>query len=131
MAAGVLLASAIMSGTVIYFDSLRDLALQNILAKLTTGEANILAKADRGPTSFAEYEKVSRAVNEQVDSRLAWFLRDRIPGGKTATFFLTGSRRGGQRRERRRQSILHLPVQTGTARHPAPGRQAPTGACSE
>ena len=89
VAAGVLLASAIMSGTVIYFDSLRDLALQNILAKLTTGEANILAKADRGPTSFAEYEKVSRAVNEQVDSRLAWFLRDRIPGGKTATFFLT------------------------------------------
>ena len=86
---GVLLASAILSGTVVYFDSLRDLALKNTLAKLTADETDILVKATRGPTSYREYEKVSQAVNRQIDLRLDWLLRDRIRGGKSATFFLT------------------------------------------
>ena len=86
---GVLLASAIMSGAVVYFDALRDLALKNTLAKLTPTETDILVKATRGPTSYDEYEKVSRLVSGQFDSRIAWLLRDRIRGGKSATFFLT------------------------------------------
>ena len=86
---GVLLASVIMAGTVIYFDALRELALDNSLAKLTTNETDILIKTDRGPTSEEEYNKVSKLVLRQVDTRIPWLLTDRTRGGKTATFYLT------------------------------------------
>ncbi len=86
---GVLLAAAIMAGTVIYFDALRELALGNTLEELTTNETNILVKARRGPTSYKEYDKVSDLVNGEVDARIGGVLRDRIRGGKTSTFFLT------------------------------------------
>lgn len=86
---GVLLASTVMAGTVIYFDSLRGLALRNTLAKLDQAETNILVQAGRGPTSAAEYAKVAEAVEGEVNARVAWLLTDRIRGGKTATFFLT------------------------------------------
>ena len=41
---GVLLASAIMSGTVIYFDALRELALRHTINGLTVREIDILAQ---------------------------------------------------------------------------------------
>ena len=41
---GVLLASAIMAGTVIYYDALRDLSLKNTLAKHTRTELDLLLK---------------------------------------------------------------------------------------
>ena len=59
---GVLLASMVMTGTVIYFDSLRELALDNTLDKLSTTEKDIILKADRGPTTVDEFTKVERAV---------------------------------------------------------------------
>ena len=83
------MASAIMSGTVIYYDALRELALENTLDKLSTAEKDILVKADRGPTSHEEYEKVFRTVTAQVDRQVDWFLRDRMRAGKSATFYLT------------------------------------------
>ena len=85
---GVLLASTIMAGTVIYFDALRELALSNTLDELTTAEKNILVKADRGPTSEQEYLKVSRSMNREINGRVAWLLRYRVRAGKSATFFL-------------------------------------------
>ena len=86
---GVVLASAVMSGTVIYYDALRELALKSTLDRLTEDEANVVVKADRGPTTVAEFAKVARAVDAEVDARVAWFLEDRVMGAKTATFFLS------------------------------------------
>ena len=86
---GVFLASAVMSGAVIYFESLRELALRNAIGQLTPIEADIVLRASRGPTSYAEYEKVARKVGGSVDSHLGWLLSDRIRGGRTSTFFLT------------------------------------------
>ncbi|MCH9009331.1 MAG: hypothetical protein IIC21_01735 [Chloroflexi bacterium] len=86
---GVLLATTIMSGTVIYFEALRELALKNTLEGLTVQDKDILIKAERGPTNFEEYQKVRQAMTRQFDGRLGWLLRDTIRGGKTATFFLT------------------------------------------
>lgn len=85
---GVLLASMIMAGTVIYFDSLRELALDNTLDKLSTTEKDIILKADRGPTTFDEFAKVERAVLRQL-GRVDWMLRDIERAGRTSTFFLT------------------------------------------
>ena len=86
---GVFLASAVMAGTVIYFDSLRELALNNTLNKLTRDETNIVAKANRGPTNRSEYAKVAATMNREFDERVDWLLDDRIRGGKSTTFFLT------------------------------------------
>ena len=86
---GVLLASAIMAGTVIYFDSLRELALDNSVERLSNTERDILLKGDRGPTTNEEYLKVSAAVNRQIDSRISWLLADQVLGRKSDTFFLT------------------------------------------
>lgn len=86
---GVLLASTIMAGTVIYFDALRELALKTALRQLSTSESDIVVRAERGPTSFAEYEKVTRAMTQQFDTRVDWLLSGKQRGGKTNTFFLT------------------------------------------
>ena len=86
---GVMLASTIMSGTVIYFDALRELALKSTLARLTDGEVDILIKTERGPTTYEEYGKVYDLVNGEVSSKLDWMLTARIEGGRSATFFLT------------------------------------------
>ena len=85
---GVLMASAIMAGTVIYFDALTELALLNSLDRLTVNDTNILVKADRGPTTRVEAGKVDRVVNVEIDRLVDWMLLDRISGFKTATFFL-------------------------------------------
>ena len=85
---GVLMASTMMAGTVIYFDALRELALKNALGNLTASETDIVVKADRGPTSREEYAKVADVMVKEVNARVAWLLGDSIRGGKTATFFL-------------------------------------------
>ena len=79
---GVLLASAIMEGTVIYFDALRELALKSALTRLAPWDVDVVIKAERGPTTNEEYEKVLRAVNGQLEARVDWMLRDRIRGGE-------------------------------------------------
>ena len=86
---GVLMASAMMAGTVIYFEALRELALESSVAKLTSREADVLVKAERGPTTVEEYVKVADAVVNEASARVQWMLRDSNRGGKTATFFLS------------------------------------------
>ena len=86
---GVLLASAIMAGTVIYFDALRELALKNSLSALSVNETNIALKSDRGPTTYAERDKVITETEREIADRVAWMLRDKTTGVKTATFFLS------------------------------------------
>ena len=48
---GVLLASAVMAGTVVYFDALRELALDRALDEQPASETNIILKASRAPAS--------------------------------------------------------------------------------
>ena len=87
-ALGVLLASTIMAGTVIYFEALRELALRSELRKLSADELNIAIKTDRGPTAYDERDKVAAAVESEIGARVGWALRDTAKGVKSATFFL-------------------------------------------
>ena len=86
---GVLLASAIMAGTVIYFEALRDLALKNSLAKHTDNELDIVVRGKRSPTSRDEYEKVAAVAIGEIDARVSWMGGGLIHVGKTPTLFLT------------------------------------------
>ena len=86
---GVLLASAILSGAVIYFDALRELALKNSLGKHSDVRIDVLVRGQRGPTTYEEFDKVAAVVQEATDSHVEWMLKDRIAAGKSPTFFLT------------------------------------------
>ena len=86
---GVLLSSTVMAGTVIYFDALRELALKNALDRVEPLDLDILLKAERGPTTVEEYEKVANAITYQFEGRLNWLFQDVQRSAKTATFYLT------------------------------------------
>ncbi len=86
---GVLLASAVMAGTVIFFDSLRDIALDKALAQIDDQDADILMQAEKGPTNRREYGKVSDRVNSVIEGLLAPYLNKVTAAGKSSTFFLT------------------------------------------
>ena len=86
---GVVLACAIMAGTVVYFESLRELALKNALSRIPAEDLNIIIKAERGPTTPTERDKVVKAAETQVSSRVGWFLRNQSITGRSATFFMT------------------------------------------
>ena len=86
---GVLLASAVTSGTVIYFDSLRELALGAELANYDALDLNVLVKTTKGPTNREEYEGVRRIVEGGYEPGLGWLLDGAARGGRSATFFVT------------------------------------------
>ena len=86
---GVLLASSIMAGTVIYFDALRELALRKTLEQFTPAEIDIVMQGHRGPVNHNQYELVSQIVNEGIDEWARWFVGEQLRTGKTPTMFLT------------------------------------------
>ena len=86
---GVLLASSIMAGTVIYFDALRELALRKTLEQFTPAEIDIVMQGHRGPVNHNQYELDSQIVNEGIDEWARWFVGEQLRTGKTPTMFLT------------------------------------------
>ena len=86
---GVLLASTIISGTVVYFDALRDLALNRSLEKHEDQALDILITGDRGPTTRQEHRLLYDLVNRYVGTRVGHIVQGSIHAGKTPTMFLT------------------------------------------
>ena len=86
---GVVMASAIMAGTVIYFDALRTLALKVALGKLNTEQSDILLRTERGPTNADEYGRLSSLVDSEVNAWVSFFLSGRERAGRSATFFVS------------------------------------------
>ena len=86
---GVVLASTIMAGTVIYFDSLRDLALESALSRHDPVDLDIIVKTTKGPTSPRESAAVRDFIEGEYGRRLGWLLDGTVRGGRTATFFMT------------------------------------------
>ncbi len=82
--AGVVLASAILSGTVIYFDALRALSLDKSLAGQTDRGLDMLVRS----SSIGKYQAVTDAVTGAIDEHAAWLGDVSIHAVKTATFFL-------------------------------------------
>ena len=86
---GVLLAAAILSGTVIYFNSLKEIALDETLDAMPSNDRDLVAKAMRGPTTTEEYKKVTSLIVNEATRTIGWFSNSLIYGGSSATFFLT------------------------------------------
>ena len=85
---GVLLATAIMAGTFVYYDAVAELALAKTLAKHTGTELDILVRWQEGSTSYSRYMKTAASVDAEIGRRVAWLLTDRIDVSKTPTFYL-------------------------------------------
>ena len=83
---GVLLASAMMAGTVLYFDSLRDLALQFTLDKLPETDVNVILVTEKGPTNPNEYDAVSTILVERMNPLVGWTARRIERTGKSSVF---------------------------------------------
>ena len=83
---GVLLSSAMMAGTVLYFDSLRDLALQFTLDKLPETDVNVILLTEKGPTNSSEYDAVSTILTGRMEPLIGWTARRIERTGKSAVF---------------------------------------------
>ena len=86
---GVVLASTIMAGTVIYFDSLRNLALDDALERRDPMKLDILVKSTKGPTNVEESNALRSFIEGEFKRWIGWLTDDADRGAKTATLFLT------------------------------------------
>ena len=85
---GVLVASAIMAGTVVYFDSLRELALKRSLAEQSRSDLDLVLQGEMRPMSGPAYQRVFALAHAEIDSRSGWMVKDLITAAKSVTFFL-------------------------------------------
>ena len=87
---GIVLAVAIMSGSVIFFDSLRDLALSHALRREDPEQLDILIRAGDSPVTRAGHEDIRLVVDYRTAGPLEPFLDDFTFGVRSWTFFIGG-----------------------------------------
>tara|TARA_Y100000590_G_scaffold300496_1_gene338798 strand:+ start:1832 stop:5272 length:3441 start_codon:yes stop_codon:yes gene_type:complete len=85
---GVVLCSAVMAGTVIYFDALRELALKSALNEHTQTEIDLTVKGERGPLTREEFDLVKGTVAQAIQRDIGWIVSKENTALKTPTFFL-------------------------------------------
>ena len=85
---GVVLCSAVMAGTVIYFDALRELALKSALNEHTQTEIDLTIKGERGPVTREEFDLVKRSVAQAIQRDIGWVVSKENTALKSPTFFL-------------------------------------------
>ena len=86
---GVVLACSIMSGTVIFFDSLKEIALDDSLKSLNDEDTNILIQAEKGPTNYLEASNLDKRVHSFSEGLFGAHIRDVLHGARTSTFFFS------------------------------------------
>ena len=85
---GVMLASTVMASSVIFFDALRDVALQRALATHEPSDVDVLVEAGQVPTSPETHATIVDAMNGTIVKRFQPFLDQREFALKTWTFFV-------------------------------------------
>ena len=88
---GVLLSCSILSGTVIYYNALQELALLKSIKDLPEEKADVLLQADISSLDSYQYSTLNKIIYDDHIYLADQYLSDVIEGGKTATFFLTDS----------------------------------------
>jgi hypothetical protein len=85
---GVVLAVAIMASSVVFFESLRDLALRRALEKPAPTELDVLVEASDTPASYVTHRELNAKMQSTVAGRLKPFLNGVHMGVKSWTFFV-------------------------------------------
>ena len=85
---GVLLASSMLAGAVIYFDALRDVALKAALGRESSTDLAITASITRDTISRPDFDLTSSVFHDSVQERVGWTVVDRIGAGKSPTVFV-------------------------------------------
>ncbi|MBO03710.1 MAG: hypothetical protein CL731_01650 [Chloroflexi bacterium] len=85
---GVVLAATIMASSVIFFDALRDVALQRALFTHEPSEIDVLVEAGQVPTNVETHSTIVDAMQGTIVRRFNPFLYDNEFAMKTWTFFV-------------------------------------------
>lgn len=85
---GSTLAGAIMSASVVYFESLRDIALQKELSDQRPADLDILMEVDKVPSTRESDAEVAAVMQEKVVARIANFTNRVTTSKRTWTFFV-------------------------------------------
>ena len=85
---GVVLASTIMASSVVFFDALRDVALQRALSTHEQSDIDVLVEAGQVPTNRETHSTIVDAMNGTIVKRFEPFLDQREFALKTWTFFV-------------------------------------------
>ena len=85
---GSTLAGAIMSASVVYFESLRDIALQKELSDQLPADLDILMEVDKVPSTRDADAEVAAVIQEKVIARIANFTNRVSTSKRTWTFFV-------------------------------------------
>ena len=85
---GVVLASTIMASSVIFFNALRDVALQRALSTHTSTDIDVLVEAGQIPTNSQTDAAIVDAMNRSIVQHFSPFLNRHEFALKTWTFFV-------------------------------------------
>ena len=78
-----------MSGTIIFFDSLREIALDQSLKRVSEEDIDVLLQANRSPTNVEEYRKIADRVEPVIEEFISSYGVSVAKAAKSATFFLS------------------------------------------
>jgi ABC-type lipoprotein release transport system permease subunit len=87
---GVVLAVAIMSASVVYFDSLRDLGLTRDLEMQDPADLDILIESSVPQVTLSSYRNEYDTVRSRIDSRFSSFAAEVHFGVRSNTFYYGG-----------------------------------------
>jgi hypothetical protein len=87
---GVMLAVSIMSATVLYFDALRNIALQHDLNQQAPSTLDILVEAKQSPVSAEDHKEFTGFVGPRIDRYLGPIADDISVAYKSSTFYIAG-----------------------------------------
>ena len=85
---GSILAGTIMSATVVYFESLRDIALQKELADQHPADLDILIEADQTPINVETHAELTSSMESLLLARVGKFTTDYDRAMRSWTFFV-------------------------------------------
>jgi len=85
---GVLLATTVMASSVIYFDSLGDLALRRELEGFSQEALDVLVNARLSPVDQVGHDGLSRTVEQTADRHIGWLLSEPEQAFKSSTFYV-------------------------------------------
>ena len=85
---GSILAGTIMSATVVYFEALRDIALQKELADQTPTDLDILIEADQTPINNDTHAELTSSMETLLLARVGKFTTDYERAMRSWTFFV-------------------------------------------